>query len=106
MGNAAQTAQDFSVSWWTVYRLRQQMERTVSVDLRVNQRGRKPKLTQQDIEAIDSLVQKHPDFTIREIKETLQLKVREENHPQSGYQTWIPGEKEEHPCLRTGAFPM
>lgn len=76
--NAAQTAQDFSVSRWTVYRLRQQMERTGSVDLRVNQRGRKTKLTQQDMEAIDALVQKHPDFTIREIKETLQLNVCEE----------------------------
>ena len=71
--NAAQTAQDFSVSKWTVYRLRQQMERTGSVDLRVNQRGRKAKLTQQDIESINDLVQKRPDITIREIKETLQL---------------------------------
>ena len=76
--NAAQTAQDFSVSRWTVYRLRQQMERTGSVDLRVNQRGRKAKLTQQDIKAINALVQKHPDYTIREIKETLQLNVCEE----------------------------
>ena len=39
--NAKQTAEDFSVSLWTVYRLRQQMKQTGSVDLRVNQRGRK-----------------------------------------------------------------
>lgn len=65
--NAAQTAQDFSVSKWTVYRLRQQMERTGSVDLCVNQRGRKAKLTQQNIEAINDLIQKRPDITIREI---------------------------------------
>lgn len=71
--NAAQTAQDFSVSKWTVYRLRQQMERTGSVDLRVNQRGRKAKLTRQNIEAINNLIQKRPDITILEIKETLQL---------------------------------
>ena len=71
--NAAQTAQDFSVSKWTVYRLRQQMERTGSVDLRVNQRGRKAKLTRQNIEAINDLIQKRPDITILEIKETLQL---------------------------------
>ena len=43
--------------------MRQQMERADSADLHVNQRGRKVKLTQQDMEAIDALVQKHPDFT-------------------------------------------
>lgn len=37
--NAKQTAQDFYVSLWTVYRLREQMQRTSSVDLRVSQRG-------------------------------------------------------------------
>lgn len=73
--NAAQTAEDFSVSRWTVYRLRRQMERTGSVDLRVNERGRKCALTGQDVEAIDILIQKQPDITLREIKETLQLKV-------------------------------
>ena len=73
--NAAQTAQDFSVSRWTVYRLRQQMEETGSVDLRVNERGRKAALTKQNMEAIDALIQKQPDITLREIKETLQLDV-------------------------------
>lgn len=76
--NAKQTAEDFSVSKWTVYRLSEQMERTGSVDLRVNQRGRKAKLTQKDIEAIDALVQKQPDITIHEIKETLHLEVCDE----------------------------
>lgn len=76
--NAKQTAQDFSVSLWTVYRLRQQMQQTGSVDLRVNQRGRKAKLTQQDIDAINNLVQNQPDITIREIKEKLYLDVCEE----------------------------
>ena len=42
--NAKQTAEDFSVSLWTVYRLRQQMKQTGSVDLRVNQRGRKARV--------------------------------------------------------------
>ena len=76
--NAIQTAQDFGVSLWTVYRLRQQMKQTGSVDLRVNQRGRKAKLTQQEIDAINTLVQKQPDITIREIKEKLHLNVCEE----------------------------
>lgn len=73
--NAKQTAQDFDVSLWTVYRLREQMQRTGSVDLRVSQRGRKAKLTQENIDAINTLVQKRPDITIREIKETLNLNV-------------------------------
>ena len=51
---------------------------TGSVDLRVNQRGRKAKLTQKDIEAIDALVQKQPDITIHEIKESLHLDVCDE----------------------------
>lgn len=76
--NAKQTAQNFSVSLWTVYRLRQQMKRTGSVELRVNQRGRKAKLTQQDLDAINNLVHEQPDITIREIKEKLHLDVCEE----------------------------
>ena len=76
--NAKQTAQNFSVSLWTVYRLRQQMKRTGSVELRVNQRGRKAKLTQQDLDTINKLVHEQPDITIREIKEKLHLDVCEE----------------------------
>lgn len=76
--NAIQTAQDFGVSLWTVYRLRQQMKQTGSVDLYVNQRGRKAKLTQKEVDAISTLVQKQPDITIREIKEKLHLNVCEE----------------------------
>lgn len=76
--NAKQTAQDFSVSLWTVYRLRKQMKQTGSVDLRVNQRGRKAKLTPENIDAINVLAHKQPDITIREIKEKLSLNVCEE----------------------------
>ena len=39
--NAKQTAQDFSVSEWTVYRLRKQMKQTDRVDPCTSQRGRK-----------------------------------------------------------------
>lgn len=76
--NAEQTAQDFGVTKWTVYRLRKQMQRTGSVNLRVNQRGRKAKLTEADKKAIDTVVQKQPDITLHEIKETLRLNVCEE----------------------------
>ena len=76
--NAKQTAEDFSVSLWTVYRLRQQMKQTGSVDLRVNQRGRKAKLTRQDLDAVNEMISKQPDLSIREIKERLHLNVCEE----------------------------
>ena len=76
--NAKQTAEDFSVSLWTVYRLRQQMKQTGSVDLRVNQRGRKAKLTRQDLDAVNEMINKQPDLSIREIKERLHLNVCEE----------------------------
>lgn len=46
-----------------------------SIDPQVNQRNRKAKLTQQDVEAIEALVQKRPDITTREIKEILHLNV-------------------------------
>ena len=69
--NAKQTAQDFSVSLWTVYRLRQQMKQTGSVDLRVNQRGRKAKLTWQDLDAVNDLINTQPDLSIREVRKRL-----------------------------------
>lgn len=76
--HAKQTAQDFSVSLWMLYRLRQQMKQTGSVDLRVNQRGRKAELTRQDPDAVNDLINKQPDLSIREIKERLHLNVCEE----------------------------
>lgn len=54
------------------------MKQTGSVDLRVNQRGRKAKLTRQDLDAVSDLVNKQPDLSIREIKERLHLNVCEE----------------------------
>ena len=44
--DAAQTALDFSVSTSTVYRLERQKKATGSVALKVNQRGRKPLLSE------------------------------------------------------------
>ena len=45
--NARQTAQDFSVSLGIIY-----LQHSGSVDFRINQRGRKAKLTQRDIDTI------------------------------------------------------
>lgn len=61
----------------------------------MNLRGCKAKLTQQEMEAIDALVQKHPDFTIRETKETLQLNISEGTIRQAASKHWIMSEKEE-----------
>ena len=66
------------MSLWTVYRLRQQMKQTGSVDLRVNQPGRKAKLTRQDLDAVNDPLNKQPALSIREIKERLHLNVCEE----------------------------
>lgn len=71
-------AEVFSVSEPTVYRLAQQMKETGSVALRVNQRGRKKLLSDEDIARIDRTVQEQPDITIHELTETLQLHASEE----------------------------
>ena len=41
-------------------------------------RGRKPSLTLDDIQNIDILIRKHPDITLKEIIETLDLHVSDE----------------------------
>lgn len=47
------------------------MKQTGSVELRVNQRGRKAKMTRQGLDAVNNLVNKQPDLSICEIKERL-----------------------------------
>ena len=54
------------------------MKQTGSVDLRVNQRGRKAKLTWQDLDVVNDLVNKQPDLSIREIRERLHLNACED----------------------------
>lgn len=53
------------------------MKETGSVEPRTHLRGRKPSLSEEDIRNIDNLLQKQPDITISEIKETLNLTVCE-----------------------------
>ncbi len=73
--DAKRTAVDFSVSVSTVYRLKSQMERTGSVALKVNQRGRKHLLSQEDMEHIREQIESQNDITIEEIREALKLKA-------------------------------
>lgn len=68
-------AEDYSVTQDTVYRLARQKKQTGSVTLKTSQRGRKRKMSNEDIEHIDALLQAKPDLTINEIIETLHLPV-------------------------------
>lgn len=54
------------------------MRETGSVETRVSLRGRKPALSQADIQKIDRLIQEQPDITIHEIREKLKLPVSDE----------------------------
>lgn len=76
--NAKEVAECFSVDTSTVYRLEKRMRETGSVETRVSQRGRKPALSQADIQDIDQMIQAQPDITIHELREKLQLSVSDE----------------------------
>lgn len=74
--HAAQTvAKCFQVSTSTVYRLSVQMKKTGSVKLQTSQRGRKPALTEEDLQEINQLIVAQPDITIDEIIEKQGLSV-------------------------------
>ena len=75
--NAKEIAECFSVNT-SVYRLEKRMRETGSVETRTSQRGRKPALSQNDIQNIDRLIQQQPDITINEVLEKLQLHVSDE----------------------------
>lgn len=76
--NAKEIAECFSVNTSTVYRLEKRMRETGSVETRVSLRGRKPALSQADIQKIDRFIQEQPDITIHEVREKLQLPVSDE----------------------------
>ncbi len=54
--NAKEVAECFSVDTSAVYRLEKRMRETGSVETRVSQCGRKPALSQEDIQNIDQLI--------------------------------------------------
>ena len=74
-GDASRTASDFSVSISTVYRLRRQMRETGSVALRLHERGRKPILSEEDLQRIRDLLETHRGMTINEVRKALNLTV-------------------------------
>lgn len=73
--DAKRTAADFSVSTSTVYRLESQMKTTGSVALRVNRRGRKQILSEEDRRHIKERIEAQNDITIEELREVLKLKA-------------------------------
>ena len=76
--DAQTVAKCFQVSTSTVYRLSVQMKKTGSVDLQTSQRGRKPALTEEDLQDIDQLIIAQPDITIDEIIEKQGLSISNE----------------------------
>nr|WP_325225242.1 hypothetical protein [uncultured Oscillibacter sp.] len=54
------------------------MKKTGSVKLQTSQRGRKPALTEEDLQEIDQLIMAQPDITIDEIIEKQGLSVSDE----------------------------
>ncbi len=75
--DAGQTAKTFEVSQRQLYRIVKQYRETGSVAVRTGQRGRKPKLTSDDLERVDKAIQEQPDFTFGELIERLQLDISE-----------------------------
>ena len=76
--DAQTAAKCFQMSTSTVYRLSGQMKKTGSVDLQTSQLGRRPALTEEDLQDIDQLITVQPDITIDEIIEKQELSVSNE----------------------------
>lgn len=76
--NATEVARNFSVSRGTVYEYVNRKKNNQSLEVKTSQRGRKPKLTQKNLEDIKSTINEQPDITIHEITEKLALPVSEE----------------------------
>lgn len=100
--NAKEVAECFSVNTSTVYHLVKRMRETGSVETRVSLRGRKPALSQADLQNIDWAIQAQPDATIHEIREGLQLQVSDETVLKLGYvykkKSLHASEQERPPC--------
>ncbi len=55
--NAEETAKTFVISQRQVYRIVKQYREAGSVEVRTNQRGRKPKLSQEEIQQVNATLQ-------------------------------------------------
>ena len=75
--DAKMIAQAYGVSEREVYKLAAQMRETGSVDVRTGNCGRKPKLTEKDLERVDKAIQAQPDITFGELIKNLELDISE-----------------------------
>jgi len=70
---------DLSVSYGycrtSIYNLIKQWKETGDVKPRTSTRGRKPKITPDDVRRIDEAIKARPDITLHEIKEELSLPI-------------------------------
>ena len=76
--NAAEVARNFSVNRGTVYEYVNRKKNNQSLEVKTSQRGRKPNLTQNNLDDIKNAINQQPDITIHEITETLALPVSDE----------------------------
>lgn len=76
--NAAEVARNFSVNRGTVYEYVNRKKNDQSLEVKTSQRGRKSKLTQNNLDDIKNAINQQPDITIHEITETLALPVSDE----------------------------
>ena len=76
--NAAEVARNFSVNRGTVYEYVNRKKNNQSLEVKTSQRGRKSKLTQNNLDDIKNAINQQPDITIHEITETLSLPVSDE----------------------------
>ena len=76
--NAAEVARNFSVNRGTVYEYVNRKKNNQSLEVKTSQRGRKSKLTQNNLDDIKNAINQQPDITIHEITETLALPVSDE----------------------------
>lgn len=77
--NATEVAKNFSVRRTTVYDHVNRMRKNGSVAVQTGKHGRKPILSQQQLDEIAKIIINQPDISIHEIKEKLDLPVSEEN---------------------------
>ena len=67
----------YGVSEREVYKLAAQMRETGSVEPRTGNCGRKPKLSEEDLERVDKAIQAQPDITFGELIRNLELDISE-----------------------------
>lgn len=76
--NVSEVARNFSVNRTTVYNYINKKKNNISLEVRTNQRGRKSKLTQKNLDDIKNLIEEQNDITIHEITEKLGMTVSDE----------------------------